>query len=104
MAGRKDGQRMASPNRIKSDWIELLQAANISTSETPAKGYRPMSEWLEEFEIGETTWRRKIPLLEQQGVMVKGFYRIHENGRTTRKPFWKYAKADKRKVCGGADK
>lgn len=81
---------MASPNGPKRDWIALLEQANALKGDTVPKGFRPLDEWLEEFEIGETTWRRRIPILEERGVMVRGYFKtITKSGQLQRKPFWK---------------
>jgi hypothetical protein len=49
-----------------------------------------MDDWLKEFEIGETTWRRHIAILEQEGAMVRGYFRALDiSWRVVRKPFWK---------------
>jgi hypothetical protein len=84
---------MATPNKPKSDWIELLSEANASRVDKIPAGYKSMGKWLEEFEISETTWRRRIPILEESGAMVRGHFRVIEgDGRAIKRVFWKKKK------------
>lgn len=80
--------------KVNTEWGKLLQKANASRADTIPKGFRPMDDWLKEFQIAETTWRRTIPILEESGQMVRGYYRIIEDhsGRVVKKPFWKREK------------
>lgn len=75
----------------KSSWLSLLQSVNAAPKAEPIpKGFKPLDDWLKEFDISETTWRRKVPILEEQGVMVRGYFRkIDATGRALKAPFWK---------------
>lgn len=75
----------------KQDWITLLHEANVGPKpDKIPSGYKSMKEWLEEFEIGETQWRRKIPILEEKGQMIVGHYKaLGIDGRLVKRKFWK---------------
>ena len=82
---------MATTNKPKSDWIALLELANATPKADPIpKGFKPQEDWLKEFDISETTWRRRIPILETSQVMTRGYFRVlTADGRALKKPFWK---------------
>ena len=82
---------MAFTKRAQTDWIALLEKANAAPiGDTIPPGFKPMEHWLKEFGIGETTWRRKIPILEQQGIMVRQDFRVlSRDNKAVKKPFWK---------------
>lgn len=79
--------------KANTDWAKLLQKANSARVDEIPKGFRPMDDWLKEFDVGESTWRRHIPILEKQGEMTRGYYRVElPNGKTFKRVFWKRGK------------
>jgi hypothetical protein len=71
------------------DWIELLSEANAAKGDKVPEGFYPMAHWLNEFRIGETTWRRHVPVFIESGKFTVGYYRIIKDGRAVKVPFWK---------------
>lgn len=78
--------------KVNTEWAKLLQKAHADECKPIPTGFKSMREWLKEFEISETTWRRKVPLFESKEILTKGYYSVIENGRKIRKPFWRKGK------------
>jgi hypothetical protein len=83
---------------MNEKWAKELRKLLNGREEKIPKGYKTAQEWCEEFDIAYDTWRKKIPIFEQQGVMVRGYFRkLDRSNRLLRIPFWKRTTSQKAK-------
>jgi Fic family protein len=81
---------MATTDRAKSDWIDLLEKANADKAETPPKGFYTKHELVKITGISLATIERKLPILVEEGKAVRGYYRrINRANALVMVPFYK---------------
>lgn len=75
---------------MNQKWHKELQSLLKCKEDKIPKGYKTSQQWCDEFEISYDTWRKKVPIFEQKGIMVRSYFRtMDRSNRLLKTPFWK---------------
>ena len=95
MASRRDRRKVDNANRPQgtvSDWASALTAALANEGDEIPEGYRTLDEIEQDTggKFGRWTLKRRLPLMEQRGTAIKGYFRRADSaGRIIKVPHWK---------------
>jgi DNA-binding HxlR family transcriptional regulator len=81
---------------MKHDWATLLQSALSTKPDSVPADYMTMRQLVVSLGTSETTLRRKMRVLEAQGLIARRMFRVAIGcGRVVNVPHWKIQSAPK---------